>query len=225
MAVIRLEWAQFGDFDSFDVLRADAPMDINALPSPIATGLSTMYYVDTAVVGGATYYYRVVAWRDGASKLSGEIKVEAKSNIYRYYRIYITANMGGQDGYSEMQEIELTITAGGDDITTPSTPTNQSSYFASRTAAKLVDNNFTGGEAIWTSANQTFPQWVSFDLGEQLEVAELRIYPAAIAPWHKRAPKDFIVQGSNDGTTWGDIKEFTGINDWQIGTPKSFDLG
>ena len=77
MAGIRLEWAQFGDFDSFDVIRSDAPMDINALPSPIATNLPTMYHVDTTVVEGATYYYRVVAWRDGVSKVSGEISVLA----------------------------------------------------------------------------------------------------------------------------------------------------
>lgn len=77
MAGIRLEWAQFGDFDSFDVIRSDAPMDINALPSPIATNLPTMYHVDTTVVDGATYYYRVVAWRDGVSKMSGEIQVKA----------------------------------------------------------------------------------------------------------------------------------------------------
>ena len=79
MAGIRLEWAQFGDFDSFDVLRSDSPMDINALPSPIATGLPTMFYADTAGEEGATYYYRVVAWRDGISKVSGEIQVKAQA--------------------------------------------------------------------------------------------------------------------------------------------------
>lgn len=91
MAGIRLEWAQFGDFDSFDVIRSDAPMDINALPSPIASNLPTMYYVDTTVVKGATYYYRVVAWRDAASKVSGEIKASAGDKywdkvvgLYRY---------------------------------------------------------------------------------------------------------------------------------------------
>lgn len=77
MAGIVLEWSQFGDFDSFDVFRSDTPMDINALPSPIATNLPTMYHVDTAVVAGATYYYRVVAWRDAVSNLSGELKAIA----------------------------------------------------------------------------------------------------------------------------------------------------
>ena len=77
MAGISLEWAQFGDFDSFDVLRSNSPMNVNSLPSPIATNLPTMYYVDTTVVEGATYYYRVVAWRDAVSKVSGEIEFKA----------------------------------------------------------------------------------------------------------------------------------------------------
>lgn len=75
MAGLRLEWAQFGDFDSFSIYRSNAPMDVAALPIPIATGLATMYYVDTAVVEGATYYYRAQVWRDGETKLSDEFEV------------------------------------------------------------------------------------------------------------------------------------------------------
>lgn len=82
MAGIRLEWAQFGDFDSFDVLRSNSPMNVNSLPSPIATNLPTMYYVDTTVVEGASYYYRVVAWRDAVSKVSGEIEVTADRDVH-----------------------------------------------------------------------------------------------------------------------------------------------
>lgn len=78
MSGVRLEWAQFGDFDSFDVIRSDSPMDISALPSPLVSGLPTMYHVDTAVTQGATYYYRVVAWRDGVSKISSEVMVKAQ---------------------------------------------------------------------------------------------------------------------------------------------------
>lgn len=77
MAGVRLEWAQFGDFDSFDVIRSDSPMDVESLPSPIATGLTTMYYVDTSVVTGSDYYYRVVVWRDAVSQVSGEVMITA----------------------------------------------------------------------------------------------------------------------------------------------------
>ena len=80
MAGIRLEWAQFGDFESFDVIRSNTSMASIAdedLPSPIVTGLTTMYYVDTTVVLGATYYYKVRANRDGISVASSELMVVA----------------------------------------------------------------------------------------------------------------------------------------------------
>lgn len=79
MAGIRLEWAQFGDFDSFDVIRSDTSMadvtDAN-LPSPIVSNLKTMYFVDTTVTPGNTYYYKVRAWRDGAGGVSGEVVIK-----------------------------------------------------------------------------------------------------------------------------------------------------
>lgn len=78
MPGIRLEFAHFGDFDSFDVIRSTSSMsgiaDVD-LPGPIVTGLTTMYYVDTAVVIGATYYYKVRVNRDGVSIVSDEISV------------------------------------------------------------------------------------------------------------------------------------------------------
>ncbi len=84
MAGIRLEWAQFGDFDSFDVIRSATSMagiaDID-LPSPMAIGLTTMYFVDTTVAVGAVYYYRVVAWRDGIKSVSEQIKAWATESV------------------------------------------------------------------------------------------------------------------------------------------------
>lgn len=80
MAGIRLEWAQFGDFDSFDVIRSNtsiADVSDSDLPSAIATNLKTMYYVDTTVTHGNTYFYRVKAWRDDVSVVSSEIECTA----------------------------------------------------------------------------------------------------------------------------------------------------
>ena len=80
MAGIRLEWAQFGDFDSFDIIRSATSMVGVAevdLPTPIATGLKTMYYVDINVVRGDTYYYVVRVWCNGASVVSNELEAIA----------------------------------------------------------------------------------------------------------------------------------------------------
>lgn len=92
---IRLEFAQFGHFTSFDVIRSMVSMASVAdadLPTPIATGLKTMYYVDTAVVEGAVYYYRVRVWRDGVSLVSEEIKVSAvvtNDDFSEYVTLYM----------------------------------------------------------------------------------------------------------------------------------------
>ncbi len=81
---IRLEFAQFGHFDSFDVIRSITSMvgvaDVD-LPVPIATGLKTMYYVDANVIEGTTYYYKVRVWRGTTSFLSTEVKAYAGLNF------------------------------------------------------------------------------------------------------------------------------------------------
>lgn len=79
MAGLRLEFAQFGDFDNFSIYRSDTPMDVNSLPAPIATGLATMHYVDDAVVDGATYYYRVSVSRGADNQTSDEVSFTVPS--------------------------------------------------------------------------------------------------------------------------------------------------
>lgn len=77
---IRLEFAQFGHFDSFDVIRSMVSMASVAdtdLPTPIATGLKSMYYVDSDVVEGLTYHYKVRVWRGTESFVSSELNVTA----------------------------------------------------------------------------------------------------------------------------------------------------
>lgn len=80
MAGIRLEFAQFGHFDSFEIIRSMISMvsvtDAD-LPTPIATGVKTMYYVDDAVTKGITYYYKVRVWRGADSLVSTELSVLA----------------------------------------------------------------------------------------------------------------------------------------------------
>lgn len=79
MAGIRLEWAQFGDFDSFEVIRSSSSMAgllDEDLPSPLATNLSKMYFVDTLITLNAEYYYIIRTWKDGNSQISDEISIQ-----------------------------------------------------------------------------------------------------------------------------------------------------
>lgn len=148
MAGIRLEWAQFGDFDSFDVLRSNSPMDVNSLPSPIVSGLPTMYYVDTTVVEGATYYYRVVAWRDGVSKLSGEIKVKASGGDEHWDKVVALLHFDGDF----TDETGMPWTASGGATTTSegakfgmsgNFPGGSHDYIASSSPVNFGDEDFT----------------------------------------------------------------------------------
>lgn len=77
MAGIVLEFSHHGDFDSFGIIRSSAPTSLASLPAPLVTGLSTMFYVDTAVVVGQTYYYRAVVWRDGEMAVGDEVAITA----------------------------------------------------------------------------------------------------------------------------------------------------
>lgn len=225
MAGIVLEFSHHGDFDSFGIIRSNTPTTLISLPAPLVTGLSTMFYVDTAVIEGETYYYRPVVWCDGEMEVGDEVEVVAGViTLCRYIRVFITEN-NGLDAYTEFQQIEFSLTAGGADITTPSTPSNQSSYYPGRPASNLVLNAFDGAHYIWTSATGVSgPHWVAFDLLSPQDVAEVRIYPTNLHPWQGRAPKDFIIQGSNDNSTWVNIRSFSNVTGWVPGTGKVFSL-
>lgn len=83
MGGVVLECAQFGDFDSFDVIKSNISMATtpdHLLPTPIATGLKTMYYMDNSVVEGGIYYYKFRVWRGLESLVSDDVRVLASQH-------------------------------------------------------------------------------------------------------------------------------------------------
>ena len=76
-----IEFSQFGNFDSFDILRSTSPINPALPPSPLVTGLKTMSYIDRTTVLNTTYYYRVAVWRGTTRLISAvDIKVVASDN-------------------------------------------------------------------------------------------------------------------------------------------------
>lgn len=75
MAGVRLEFAQFGHFDYFNIYRNSAPTAIENLGEPIGSS-STMYYEDLTVESNQDYYYRAGVVRNSIEEFSGEFHVK-----------------------------------------------------------------------------------------------------------------------------------------------------
>ena len=85
----RLEFSQFGHFNYFSVCRSLTPMDPTNLPTPIVTGLTTMYYFDSDALNllDRNIYYRVLVHRDDEVLVSDEVvtyisSFEAPINLF-----------------------------------------------------------------------------------------------------------------------------------------------
>lgn len=62
MAGVKLQWAQFGRVDSFNVYRSDTPFNFENLPEPIATEITQPEYWDATAERFKTYFYTVSAF-------------------------------------------------------------------------------------------------------------------------------------------------------------------
>lgn len=112
---VRLEFAQFGHFDSFDVIRAGqsmASLAIEDLPMPLVTGLKTMYYVDSRPLEGENYYIVRMNY-NGQSFYSQEIMFRVGGVIVEYVGnsgVYFGSNGWLDVGYpAGLQENDLIL--------------------------------------------------------------------------------------------------------------------
>jgi len=142
----------------------------------------------------------------------------ASLQSWRYWRIFAQTN-NGNAGYIAIGEVELRGSIGGSDLTTITTPATSSSANGSFPATRIRDNNTT---TQWQSqSGQTTNQWVRLDLASSQQVAQVAIYP--YSSQLPSAPKDFIIQGSDDGTNFTDVKTFTDVTGWSAAW-RTFDL-
>jgi hypothetical protein len=217
-ASININWKMDGFVHELRYYCSTSHIDVNDSPEPklILSGESRSIS-DIEINADQTYYIRIGSYRNGVEKFSDEVQITTSSRIsYRHYRIYVTAVGSGTQVY--LGEVELRTAIDGADVTSPSTPTNQSSYTltgSNPNASKLVDNN-TG--TWWLTSTGSLPAWASFDLLTPMDIKQIAMLPNASYP--ARAPRDFIIQGSNDGVNWTNIQVFTGktwaANIWNI---------
>lgn len=145
---------------------------------------------------------------------------------FRYYRLYMTANNG--DALYQIQEVEfLALTsptpplenlAGAFNVGTVSSDITGSgtASASSETAGFEAGKAFDDNAASWwaSTGGPPNPTWLKYDLGagNAETVTAYSITPNASEP--NRAPRDWILQGSNNDSDWTDLDTRTDEQAW-----------
>ena len=180
---LRLEFSQFGHFDSFEIYRSTAPMSASSLPPPIVTGLKTMYYVDTNVIEGVTYYYIVRVLRSGTSLLSDQIMIRASdgddyfsfvTSLNHFDNPMVDQKTGPWALYGTAQITNESVFIGGQSLLSPAgwanyaAMTNFERVFSFDVAGKVTVEFFfkktdmSGNAAILSSLGGNNTRWTFF---------------------------------------------------------------
>lgn len=131
------------------------------------------------------------------------------SGSYRYWRLWMTAKQAGSMGatYFELDRIRLATTLGGASVLTAASPVvAHSTYSGSYPASRLVLTSNGTDSTAWMSADSGLPGWVYVDAGTPQACIELKLQGG----WYTDCPTAFLIQGSNDATTWTTVKTVTG---------------
>lgn len=145
----------------------------------------------------------------------------AQSGAYRYWRILVFSN-NGDANYVAISEVELRATIGGADVTTPATTVTSSGSYDTTTQPNLAVDNINPSRGWISDASSAFPRWLQFDLGSVVEIKSVSISAATFSgsTW---APKDFSIQGSNDGANFTTVKSFSSTG-WAKSETRVFNL-
>lgn len=122
---------------------------------------------------------------------------------YTRYRIYVTKNAGGTKGYVAINELGLFEDADhlGPNLCTGSvvTASHQNGTYV---AANAIDGN---ASTVWETDSSATDKWLAVQLPEAKVV---RSFYLSQTTWPGETPRDFLIQGSNDGTNWTTLAAF-----------------
>ena len=133
----------------------------------------------------------------------------AVAGAHRYWGLYFTSGFYHSGVY--VREVELRTSAGGGDVTTPSTPTYTDATYSKYYPKNTVDNDTN---TYWGADPVPAPQRLWWDLQTPVAIAEVAVYPYGSS----LGPSEGRVQYSDDGSTWTDATETFTLSDassWQ----------
>lgn len=129
------------------------------------------------------------------------------ATAYRYYRLVFSKNSANNNRYYTVNEWELyeQVGATGTNLCIGATASASGSY-GSQVASLTIDGNPT---TYWESSLDGAPSWLKVDLGAEHIVRSMVIKSTANP---NERPKDFVLQGSNDNSTWIVVGSYAGVD-------------
>jgi len=93
---------------------------------------------------------------------------------------------------------------------------NASNYGMWHSATAAYTNGaYTGGYTTTVSGTSYSGEWLQLQAPNPLQLASFGIYPRQDSSlFQRRSPRNFVIAGSNNGSTWDLLHTATGISDW-----------
>lgn len=135
---------------------------------------------------------------------------------HSYWRIYVTAN-NGDATWTDFNEIEFRATIGGTDQCSGGTALGDDSTYNS------PNNAFDNDTANSHISSGGLPSWVGYQFASPVEVAQVSLITPLVNE-AARAPKDFLIQYSDDGITWTTAKEVINQTNWTTAEQRLFPI-
>lgn len=129
------------------------------------------------------------------------------ATAYQYYRLVFSKNSSNGNNYYAVNEWRLYNQPGGvgTNLCVGATA-SASGVYASQAASLAIDGNPT---TYWESGINGAPSWLKVDLGAE-HVARSMVIKSI--PFPNEIPKDFVLQGSNDNSTWIVVGSYAGVD-------------
>lgn len=121
--------------------------------------------------------------------------------------------------YVSLSEIEMRATEGGADQCSGGTATASTENTGiGATAAKAFDND---NSTVWeTTSGNGVNSWIRYQFASAVAVNEISV--RNWASWPLEAPKDIVVEYSNDGSSWTEAWTISQCYAWAAGETKVF---
>ncbi|MCD9022541.1 discoidin domain-containing protein [Cohnella silvisoli] len=174
-----------------------------SLPQSLTVDLGDLNYVSNAAIRFITsdvWSYRIEGSIDNsewvtmidrtADAVQTGVALERTYGTYRYVRLTVTGSGGN---WAAVNEFKIFGSPEARALISQGKPATVSSYSGSNTASQALDGD---EDTYWVASNGTKPQWLTVDLGSQMELTGIRTAFYVPDTWQ------FKVEASTDNANW-----------------------